>query len=206
VERTVALALLLVAAGSRLAAQETETGRAWSGAASATQYLLPDDPDVLVGVVRADRGGLHLEGRWNYEAMHAGSLYGGWTFAFGSALAVEATPMLGVVAGTVVGVAPGVELSVEAGPVLFYTETEYVQDLRDRGDSFIYTWTELGVGLGEVASVGLTGQRLRITESPLGIDRGPYARLTAGQVSVTAYLFNIGTDSRFAVLSLAAEF
>jgi hypothetical protein len=41
--------------------------RLWSFYASASTYILPDDPDYVQPAITADRGWLHLEGRFNYE-------------------------------------------------------------------------------------------------------------------------------------------
>jgi hypothetical protein len=41
--------------------------------ASAATYVLPDDDDYVQPTVAVDRGKLHLEGRYNYEARRWGS-------------------------------------------------------------------------------------------------------------------------------------
>jgi len=59
--------------------------------------LAPDDSNFLLVIATADRGALHLEARYNYEALDTGSLFAGWTFAGGDKLTYELTPMLGAV-------------------------------------------------------------------------------------------------------------
>lgn len=205
--RAVILAVALLAAATNLDAQGTaEAGAAWSASLSLYQYFLPDEPDYAIAEGMADRGRLHLEGRWNYEDIHAGSLFAGWTLSFGRGLEVELTPMAGLVVGSVFGVAPGLELSASLGPFELYAESEYVVDLRSHDDSFFYTWSQLGVRPLAPLQLGLTAQRLRVYQSPLEVERGPFGELTLGRFTVSGHLLNPWTDSWFAIAALALAF
>ena len=121
--RAVIPALALLAAATNLDAQGTaEAGAAWSASVSLFQYFIPDEPDYAIAEGMADWGRWHLEGRWNYEDIHAASLFAGWTLSFGRTLEVELTPMAGLVVGSVFGVAPGLELSASLGPFELYVD------------------------------------------------------------------------------------
>ena len=52
---------------------EEPDDKAWSLAASAYTYFVPDSANYVQPTFTADRGWLHLEARYNYEALHAGS-------------------------------------------------------------------------------------------------------------------------------------
>ena len=52
---------------------EEPDDKAWSLTASAYTYFVPDSGDYVQPTFSADRGWLHLEARYNYEALHAGS-------------------------------------------------------------------------------------------------------------------------------------
>ena len=52
---------------------EESDDKAWSLAASAYTYFVPDSANYVQPTFTADRGWLHLEARYNYEALHAGS-------------------------------------------------------------------------------------------------------------------------------------
>ena len=80
---------------------------AWSFSASAYTYIVPDDGNYVQPTFTADRGWLHLEARYNYEALDTGSAWVGYNFSGGERLAWEFTPMLGGVFGDTTGVAPG---------------------------------------------------------------------------------------------------
>ena len=43
---------------------------------TASYYSFRNQDDFLLAVVRADRGQLHIEARYNYEAIDSGSLFG----------------------------------------------------------------------------------------------------------------------------------
>ncbi len=79
----------------------------WSFSASASTYIVPDDHDYVQPTVTADRGWLHLEGRYNYEALETGSVWVGYNFSGGQTLTWEFIPMLGGVLGDTWGIAPG---------------------------------------------------------------------------------------------------
>ena len=81
--------------------------RPWSFYASASTYILPDDPDYVQPAFTADRGWLHLEGRFNYEDRDTGSAWFGYNFSVGDTVTLEFTPMIGAVFGTTDGIAPG---------------------------------------------------------------------------------------------------
>jgi hypothetical protein len=76
----------------------------------------------------ADRDWLHLEGRYNYEALDTGSAWVGYNFSGGDMLAWEITPMLGGVFGDTTGVAPGYKGSLGWWKLELYSEGEYVYD------------------------------------------------------------------------------
>src|SRR5206468_8520993 len=62
-------------------------------------YAMRDQPDFAVGVASLNRGSLHLEARYNYEAHDAGSAFAGWKFAGGDTVSFEVTPIVGALFG-----------------------------------------------------------------------------------------------------------
>jgi hypothetical protein len=118
-------ALLLAATPS--AAQETTDG--WSYSASIAGYFVPDERDYAQPAFTADRGPVHLEARYNYEALKAGSAWLGYAFSTGSRWRLDITPMLGGVFGDLHGIAPGCELTLGWSKLEFYSESEYVVGL-----------------------------------------------------------------------------
>jgi hypothetical protein len=153
----------------------------------------PDDNSYAATVLRADRGSLHVEGRWNYEALHAASLFVGRTFDWskqGSPFELSLVPMAGVVVGGVDGVAPGLLLDAKWKWLEFYDESEYLVSTNDHHDNFIYSWSELTLAPVEWLKFGLAAQRTRAYDTELSVDRGPLVSLNFKKVTATVYWFN----------------
>jgi hypothetical protein len=179
----------------------------WTFDLSASYYSFRNQDDFTLAVLRADRGPLHLEARYNYEALDSGSLFVGWKFSGGEKLAWEVTPILGVVFGQKEGIAPGIELSLGYGIVDFYSESEYVRDTSVRQDSFTYSWNELGFSPLEWLRFGLVTQRTMVYQSDRDIQRGLFAQFTHRKATLGIYAFNPDDSAdRFSVFSLGATF
>ena len=114
----------------------------WECSLSTSTYLVQNGRDYVNPYLVADRGWLHLEARYNYEAIKTGSLWLGYNFSFGKKLAFEATPMFGGVFGDITGIAPGYTISISYEPIEFFTQGEYFFDAGNRSGNFFYSWSE----------------------------------------------------------------
>ena len=168
-------------------------------------YSPPDQSNFLLGIATADRGSLHLEARYNYEALDTGSLFAGWKFSGGDTLTYELTPILGAVFGATQGIAPGFEASVAYGIVDYYIEAEYLYDLEVQEDSYTYAWSELGFSPLKWLRFGLVGQRTRVYSSDRDIQRGGFAQLMLGKTTLGFYVFNPDDSARSTRDRLARE-
>jgi hypothetical protein len=194
-------------AGQATSASSAADAAGWNYDITASYYSFRNQDDFMLAVARADRGALHIEARYNYEAMDSGSLFVGWTFSGGKKLTWEFVPILGAIVGQKEGIAPGFEASLAYGIVDFYTESEYVRDTEAREDSFTYSWNELGFTPLDWLRVGLVGQRTMLYQSDRDIQRGLFAQLTYRKATLGFYIFNPDdSDNRFAVFSLGAKF
>jgi len=182
-----------------------ERPKPWDFALSGSYYAFPSDPDLPLVVARAVHGGLHLEGRYNYEARRTGSVFAGWNMSGGESFTAEVTPMVGAAFGATTGVIPALELSLGYGIVDLYAEGEYLFDLHDSSGNFAYTWLELGATPSDLFRAGLVAQRMREYRSPLDLDRGLFAQVMPGNVTVSLYAFNLFTHSWFFVVGCALE-
>jgi hypothetical protein len=193
--------------GITTAPSSTVEAPRWAFSATGMYYSFRNQDDFTLAVATADRGRLHLEARYNYEAIDSGSLFVGWTFSGGEKLTWEVVPILGAVFGQKEGIAPGFEASIGYGIVDFYTETEYVRDLEVRQDSFTYSWNELGFSPLEWLRFGLVGQRTMVYQSDRDIQRGFFALVMYRKATLGLYVFNPDdSDNRFSVFSLGAKF
>ena len=179
----------------------------WAYSATAQYYSFRDQDDFTLAVATAEHGPLHLEARYNYEAIDSGSLFAGWKFSGGEKLTYELTPILGAVFGQKEGIAPGFEAALAYGVADFYIEAEYVRDLEVKEDSFTYAWSEFGFTPWEWLRFGFVGQRTMVYQSDRDIQRGGFAQLMYGKATLGVYVFNPDdSDNRFMVFSLGAEF
>jgi len=179
----------------------------WDFSATGYYYALDDQSNYLSAIATADRESVHLEARYNYEALDTGSLFAGWNFSGGEALTWELTPILGAVFGAKQGIAPGLEASVAYGIVDFYVEAEYMHDFDVREDSFTYAWSELGFSPLAWLRFGIVGQRSRAYQSDRDIQRGGFAQITYDKVTLGTYVFNPDDSAdRFVIFSLGAAF
>jgi hypothetical protein len=170
-------------------------------------YWPPDDSNFLLVIATADCGSLHLEARYNYEALDTGSLFAGWKFSGGDKVTYALTPMLGAVFGATEGIAPGFEASLAYGIADYYIEAEYLYDLDVKEDSYAYAWSELGFSPLKWLRFGLVGQRTRVYNSNRDIQSGGFVQLMLGKTTLGFYVFNPGDSAdQLAIVSLAAEF
>lgn len=181
---------------------------AWSFSIAATAYLVSEGRDYIQPTVMVDHDWLHLEARYNYEALDTGSVWFGYNFSGGEGeggvFSWSFTPMIGVVFGETEGVAPGYELTLSWelggegswGTLEFYSEGEYVFDTDESDDSFFYNWSSLTVApesLGGL-SLGIVTQRTRAFESDRSVEVGPLIGFSTESVSFSAYVLGLGGD------------
>ena len=154
----------------------------------------------------ADRGWLHLEGRYNYEDLHTGSAWFGYNLSGGDTLAWEVTPMMGGVFGRTNGIAPGGKGSLSWWKLEAYSEGEYVFDLGDSSDSFFYNWSELTIAPVSWLRAGMVTQRTRVYETEREIQRGFLVGFSYGALNFTTYVFNPDDSKPIVVLGAGVTF
>ena len=198
--------IVLAATNSVPPAIETEAESKWSFSASAYTYIVPDSREYVQPTLTADRDWLHLEARYNYEALDTGSAWIGYNFSVGEKLSLEFTPMLGGVFGNTTGIAPGYKGSLSWWKLELSSEGEYVFDTRDSSGSFFYTWSELTLAPVDWFRFGLAVQRTKLYETDFDIQRGFLAGFAWKRVDFTTYVFNPDASRPTVVLGLGFGF
>jgi hypothetical protein len=205
------IARILFATCTALASAAGWAGDPEPASAPAWEFALTAYPTIAQGVdnnytpavATADRGPLHLEARYSYEAVDARSAFVGWTFSGGETLTWEITPLLGGAWGPLQAFVPGVEISVAYGRFDFYLEGEYVDD----GDEpYTYAWSELGFAARDWLRIGLAAQRTRIYGEDREIQRGPFAQVSWDRFTLGGFWFNPGADDQIFVGSIGVAF
>jgi len=178
----------------------------WEFDASGGLYILPDEGDFVQPTLRADRGRLHLETRYNYEDRDSVSFFTGANFEFGDKVKLALTPMVGGLVGRTDGIVPALEADLTFGPLEAYGEAEYVFDLSDVSSRFFYMWSELSVSPTEWLRAGLVTQRTHVYQTARDIQRGLLVGVSFKKIEGTVYFFNPGADDHFTVVSLGVSF
>ncbi len=201
--RTPALALAAaVLCAGQASGQVTAQAKAWEFSAGGIVYFLPaalETDDFVLATATADRGWLHLEARYNYEAIDAGSAWFGVNFAGGRTVEWTLTPMIGAVFGSTDGVAPGYRGSLAWRKLELSSEGEYVFDAANSEDNFFYNWSELTYAPAECLRLGVAAQRTRVYQTERDIQRGLIVGFTYKWLDLAGYLFN-PDDSKPVVL------
>lgn len=175
---------------------------AWTWSMSFYTIDPPDDDVYAATILRADRGSLHLEGRYNYEDLDTGSFWVGRSYGWTDEVSGQVVPMVGLVAGDTDGAALGLELDAQWHQVSLYSESEYLFDFDDADDNFFYCWNELGFAATDWLTVGLVGQRTRVYDTDLEVDRGFLIGVEKGPITFTLYWFNPDRDDPYVALWL----
>ena len=198
-------AVALEGAGVGPGAVEPEN-RPWTISASTYGFFVPDAPDFIMAIVPLDVGLLHVEGRYNYEAQHAGSGFVGLNARWGEELKLVFTPMFGGVAGDLDGLIPALRLTVNWWKLELYSESEIVFVLHENGSSFFYNWSELGLYPLSWLRVGAVIERTHAYQTPLDTQRGAFASGTLRFATLTLYEFNLGWTTPTWVLAMTLTF
>jgi hypothetical protein len=185
---------------------EPGSEKSWSVGLSIYGYIVHDSPDYVQPTLTLDRNWLHLEARYNYEALETGSTWVGYNFSGGNKLAWELTPMLGAVFGNVTGVAPGYSGSLSWWKLGLYSEGEYVFNTRDSSLSFFYNWSELTLAPFEWFRFGLVTQHTQAYQTDREIQRGFLVGFSYKIATFTTYVFNADEGKPTVVLALGLSF
>ena len=178
----------------------------WAFSLTTSGYIVPGDQSFVSPDFSADRATLHLEARYNSEALQTGSFWAGYNFSAGKKLVLNLTPMAGAVFGKMNGVAPGCAVTLTREKLQGFVSAEYVFDLQNRSLNYFYTWNQITYSPISWLQVGLVSQRTRAYTTGLGVDRGVLVGFTYKKVNLTTNIFNFGWTTPTEVLSLGVNF
>jgi len=180
--------------------------RPWSFGAALSWYFVHDQKNFGVVTATADHGPIHLEARYNYEALHTASTFVGWNFEFGETVTFGLTPIVGCMFGEVGGPILGLELAIGWGPLSFSSQAEWVTDVQGDTGGFVYVWSELDVRPWEWLRAGVVVQRTRVFHTAREVVFGPLLGVTVWKLDLTAYWFQPGGIDQFFVAAVGVSF
>jgi hypothetical protein len=162
--------------------------------------------DFIQPTATADKGSLHLEARYNYEALNTGSLWLGWNLSWGSGPKLTLTPEMGGVFGAVVGLAPGVEWDLTWGPLEVQSQNEFLFDFTDWSASDYNYWAEVRLWLCTWLRSGVALQHTRAIETHRPAQWGPLLGVNVWRITVSAYWMLPGhPDEQYWLLSVGSS-
>lgn len=198
----VALVLLMLAPPAKATPSANEasapttsseaTNAPWDFGFLVSGFYYPDQSGYLQPTVTVDHGWLHLEARYNDEALQTASLWVGWNLAWGEELKLSLTPMVGGIFGKENGIAPGLEWSLAWGPLELSSENEFVIDLGNLEQSYFYARSELNVRPLPWLHAGVALQRTKVHAVPRVASWGPLIGVSVWKFEVAASWFNPG--------------
>lgn len=177
----------------------------WTLNADANFYLIPDN-FIFLPVIRADKNHLHLEARYNYEDFNTFSAWGGYNFYGGKKLEYTITPMFGGVVGTSNGIAAGLEVDLAFKKFELWSESEYLYSVDDVAYNFVYNWTDLTYAPKDWFWFGISGQKTRLVETEVEINRGLILGAGFKNFELTGYLYNLGFDQKYFLVTFSYKY
>ena len=199
------------------AALQDDTERSkieWEFSLSTFTYLAQHQRDYANPNFSADYDRLHLEARYNYEALKTGSVWIGCNFprfTIGKDLEVNATPMLGGVFGDITGVAPGYSIEASYKIIKASTQGEYFFDAGNNSGGFFYSWSGFSASLPKADCVraGLVVERTQASGNS-EVRRGPLVgfkhKCKDKDVDLTIYWLAPGSREATFVFAMTVEF
>jgi len=174
----------------------------WSHSFENNFYFYKADFSYLP-VYSADMDWLHLEARYNYEDMKTVSAWFGYNFSGGNDFEYTLTPMAGLVAGNINGIAPGLELCFGFRGFELYSESEYVFDFKEKETDYFYTWTDLSYSPVDWLWFGLSGQLTKSYQTEMEFEPGVMLGGGYRWFELTGYAYNVGGDDPYLMISLS---
>ena len=185
--------------------QNQESTKVWNFGADVNLFFIPDDFFVLP-IFRADRNVLHLQARYNNEDMETFSAWIGYNFTGGKNFEYTITPMLGGVVGRTKGIAIGAEITLSYEGFGLHSLGEYLFDAESTENNFYYNWSDFTYSPKDWLWFGISAQRTRLYQTDLDIQRGLLIGGGLKQWELTTYLYNIGFDDPFFIMTISTYF
>jgi hypothetical protein len=194
---------ILLSSSSAFATEpDIVSGSRWNHNLQGYFYIMKDD-FIFLPIYAVDKDWLHLEARYNYEDMNTFSAWFGYNFSGGNNFQYTITPMLGGIVGNTNGIAPGLEFVFEFYGFELYSESEFVFDFNDHEYDFFYNWMDFTYSPLDWLWFGLSAQRTRLYQTDLEIQRGLIIGGGYKWFGLTGYLYNLGFDDPYLILSLS---
>lgn len=147
----------------------------------------------------------YVEGRYNYEAAQAYSLYAGRTFEKDGEFSYSISPIAGIVRGSFEGYSAGLNFEAEYKKYFVASQSQYTINAKTRNQNFAYSWTDVTYKICEAVSAGFSFQHTKVRDDKMITERGVLLKVSTGKWSVPVYLFNPFKTQPYFMLGLNYE-
>lgn len=178
----------------------------WRYSASISFYDLPEYQDYWNPVVTADQGRVHLEGRYNYMSIDSGSFWAGANFSTGKTWKFDATVMFGIVVGSIQGVGPGFELSLNRSWFSLTSEGQYLFETQKGVDDTSTSWTEISGSPASWCRLGLAFQLTNAVVATRSFQRGAVVAFSFKNFEFEVDVLDPDLDDATYILELSTSF
>ncbi|HEX9251189.1 MAG TPA: hypothetical protein VF870_03055, partial [Ignavibacteriaceae bacterium] len=134
------------------------------------------------------------------------SVWVGYNIFGGDEFEYFVTPMIGGAFGRTNGITPGLEFKLSYMGFELYSESEYLFDFESGENNFFYSWTDLTYSPLDWLWFGISGQRTRLYDTEVEVDRGLILGCSYRNFEITGYFYNAFTDDVFFMLALSTNF
>ncbi|NIG54030.1 hypothetical protein [Chitinophaga sp. Cy-1792] len=199
-------AVLVLCDCAPLLAQEADADSSWSFSVSGSFTVTPHSGVILSPGFSVDHNWLHAETRYNYEDVRTASFFAGYWLGVGNKLRLDAAPMIGFVVGQTNAFAPALEFTLTYWKLTLYSEQELIINYEGKDESYLYSWNELTYAVTRKLFLGISGQRTRLYQSGLDLQKGPMVKYLFGKFTGTFYAFNPFSDHNVFAGTLSMDF
>jgi len=173
------------------------------------QYFYADRAglrEVIPVIYYQNKQNWYFESHFNYERLHALSIYIGKTFSENKEFSYSFTPMIGGVAGTLKGGVAGLNSGMNYKKFFFNSQSQYVISIEGKNADFLFSWMELGYQVIAPLLAGLSVQHTLTSPGNGKLETGFFVRYTVKKWSFPLYCFNASNENRYVILGIAREF
>jgi hypothetical protein len=144
----------------------------------------------------------YTEFRYNWEELQTASLHFGRQINFKQLTNLTLTPVAGVLFGKLNGGSAGVILEMGFNKFLFLSEPQYVFSFHEKGENFLYSWSELSYEINSFSYAGLALQQTKIYGEENYFEPGIMAGFTLGRFDIPIYCFSPASSTKNFVLGV----
>jgi hypothetical protein len=139
-------------------------------------------------------------------SVDSGSFWAGANFSTGKTWKFDATVMFGLVVGTIQGVGPSFELSLNHSWFSLASEGEYVFETQKGVDNTSYSWTEISGSPASWCRLGLALQLTNALVATRSVQRGPVVAFSFKNFELEADVLDPDREDATYILALSMNF